>query len=62
VGCAVLAALENGEIDHSTYDNYLKMERERAHFESTIAEKRKKDKALGKLIKNFKKGKESKGY
>jgi len=61
-GCAVLAALENGEIDHSTYDNYLKMERERAHFESTIAEKRKKDKALGKLIKNFKKGKESKGY
>ena len=39
-GCAVLEAVENGELDESSYQNYLKMEREKAHFESTIAEKR----------------------
>lgn len=54
-GCSVLAALQKGEIDKSTYDNYMKIEKERAHFESTVAEKRKKDKDFGKMLKNFKK-------
>jgi ribosome biogenesis GTPase / thiamine phosphate phosphatase len=31
------------------------MEREKPHFESTIEEKRKKDKEFGKFIKNYKK-------
>jgi ribosome biogenesis GTPase len=53
--CAVLQALENGELDRSSYENYLKMEREKEHFESTVAEKRQKDKRLGKIIKNYKK-------
>ena len=43
------------EIDKKSYENYLKMERENAHFESTIQEKRKKDKEFGKVIKNYKK-------
>ena len=55
VGCAVIEAVENGEIDKKSYENYLKMEREKAHFESTIEEKRKKDKEFGKVIKNYKK-------
>lgn len=55
-GCSVLAAVEAGELDRSAYENYLKIEREKAHFESTVAEKRKKDKDFGKLIKNYKKG------
>ncbi|MBK8698544.1 MAG: ribosome small subunit-dependent GTPase A [Saprospiraceae bacterium] len=55
MGCAVIRALENGEVDKSSYENYLKMERERAHFETTIAEKRKKDKHFGKMMKNYKK-------
>ena len=55
IGCAVLLALEQDEIDTSSYENYLKMEREKEHFESTIAEKRKKDKDFGKLIKHHKK-------
>ena len=46
---------ERGEIDKNSYKNYLKMEREKAHFESTIEEKRKKDKEFGKVIKNYKK-------
>ena len=53
--CAVLAAVENGEIDRSSYENYLKMIREKEHFESTVAEKRKKDKDFGKMLKNYKK-------
>jgi len=52
--CAVIAALEKGEIDRNAYENYLKMEKEKTYFESTIAEKRKKDKDFGKMIKNFK--------
>jgi ribosome biogenesis GTPase len=32
------------------------MESEKSHFESTIAEKRKKDKDFGKMVKNYKKG------
>ncbi|WMI65996.1 ribosome small subunit-dependent GTPase A [Aestuariibaculum sp. YM273] len=55
VSCAVLSAVERGEIDHSSYENFLKMEREKEHFESTVAEKRKKDKDFGKMIKNYKK-------
>ncbi len=54
-GCAVLKAVEIGEIDKNVYENYLKMEREKAHFESTVAERRKKDKHFGKIMKNYKK-------
>lgn len=54
-GCSVMEAVENGKIDQSAYENYLKMEREKAHFESTIAERRKKDKNFGKMLKNYKK-------
>lgn len=50
-GCAVLEAVDNGKISHETYDNYLKMEREKSYFESSVAEKRQKDKAFGKMIK-----------
>ena len=54
-GCAVIAALQNSEIDKSSYLNYLKMEKEKEHFESTLAQKRKKDKDFGKMIRNYKK-------
>lgn len=54
-GCSVLEALEKGEIDSLSYENYRKMEREKSHFEATIAEKRKKDKEFGKIIRNYKK-------
>jgi ribosome biogenesis GTPase len=54
-GCSVIEAMESGEIDKSSYNNYLKMEREKAHFESSLDEKRKKDKDFGKMLKNYKK-------
>jgi len=56
-GCAVLEAVENGELDRATYENYMKMEREKIHFQSSVAEKRMKDKDFGKMIKNYKKSK-----
>jgi len=56
-GCSVLDALEKGELDKDSYENYLKMERERSYFESTVVERRRKDKEFGKLVKNYKKGK-----
>jgi ribosome biogenesis GTPase len=51
VGCAVIEAVAKNEIDEASYDNFLKMEREKEHFESSLAEKRKKDKDFGKMIK-----------
>jgi len=55
IGCMVIEAVEKGEIDPSSYANYLKMEKEKAHFESTVAERREKDKEFGKILKNYKK-------
>lgn len=55
IGCSVIEAVERGEIDKASYENYLKMEREKAHFESTVSERRKKDKEFGKMMKNYKK-------
>jgi ribosome biogenesis GTPase len=54
-GCSVIEAVEKGEIDRASYENYLKLEREKAHFESSLAERRKKDKDFGKMVKNYKK-------
>ena len=62
IDCAVLSAVDRGEIEESSYENYLKMEREKEHFESTVAERRKKDKNLGKIIKHFKGTKKSNKY
>lgn len=54
-GCFVLKSLENGELDKSSYENFLKMEKEKSHFESSIVERRKKEKEFGKMMKNYKK-------
>jgi len=53
--CAVLEAVEKGEIDSASFDNFMKMEKEKAHFESSVVERRKRDKDFGKIIKNYKK-------
>jgi len=62
IDCAILEAVSKGEIDTDSYENYLKMEKEKEHFELTIAEKRKKDKDFGKIIKHFKKTRKSNKY
>lgn len=55
VGCSVLKALEVGELDRASYENYMKLEREKAHYDSSLVERRAKDKQFGKFLKNYKK-------
>lgn len=62
IGCSVVSAVESKKIDKLFYENYLKMNREKEHFESTVAEKRKKDKDFGKMVKQFKNLKNSNKY
>jgi ribosome biogenesis GTPase len=59
-GCAVIEAVEDGRMDTDYYKNYLKIQKEKAHFESSVAEKRKKDRDFGKMVKNYKKQRKGK--
>jgi ribosome biogenesis GTPase len=56
-GCAVLAAVNNGEISLERYQNYIKLCKESAYYESSYLEKRRKDKKFGKLCKSVMKHK-----
>jgi ribosome biogenesis GTPase / thiamine phosphate phosphatase len=51
-GCAVLAAVENGEVSEEQYHSYLKLGKETAFHDLTYLEKRKKDKAFGRFVKS----------
>lgn len=53
-GCAVIAAVEAGEIDRGVYESYLKLRREAWHYTASVHEKRKKEKSLSKLIDEVK--------
>ena len=55
IGCAVLEAIKTGDINEASYENYLKMGKEKAHYEATVAERIKKEKDFGKIMKNYKK-------
>ncbi len=52
-GCAIIDALNKGTIDKDSYDNYQKILKEQVRFQTTVFEKRKKEKAFGKMIKNY---------
>jgi len=54
-GCAVLEAVANGTLDESLLENYLKLEREKAWFETSQAEKKRKEKIFGKILKDYQK-------
>lgn len=60
IGCSVIEAVEKDEIDRLSYENYIKMEKEKTYFESSVADRRKKDKDFGKMIKNYKKNRNTK--
>jgi ribosome biogenesis GTPase / thiamine phosphate phosphatase len=51
-GCAVLAALENGQLRKERYLSYLKLRRESEYHAMSYVEKRRKDKQFGKMIKS----------
>ncbi len=56
-GCAVLSAVENGQISEKRYRNYLKMTKESSYNEMSYLEKRNKDKQFGKFCKSVMKSK-----
>ena len=58
-GCAVLKALTDGQLSVKRYESYLKMTREANHYEMSYLEKKKKDKAFGKMVKNVMKQKKN---
>ncbi|MGA8178932.1 MAG: ribosome small subunit-dependent GTPase A [Desulfobacterales bacterium] len=51
-GCAVRAALENGELSEDRYSSYIKLKKESEYHEMSYLDKRKKDKAFGRFIKS----------
>lgn len=54
-GCAVRAAVEQGQLDADRYSNFLKLKKESEFHEMSYVDRRKKDKAFGKLVKSVKK-------
>jgi ribosome biogenesis GTPase len=57
-GCAVLLSVEAGELTSERYQNYLKLMKESKFYEMTYLEKRGRDKAFGKMLKNYMKFKQ----
>ncbi len=51
-GCAILGAVEDGEISQGRYNNYMKMKKESAFYEMSYVEKRHRDKKLGKFYRS----------
>ena len=56
-GCAIINALDKGTIDKDTLENFRKIQREQMRFQTSIAEKRKKEKEFGKMAKEIMKEK-----
>ncbi len=53
-GCSVTEAVKNGELSGKRYQNYLKVRKESEFFEMSYLERRKKDKAFGKMCREVK--------
>jgi len=56
-GCAIINALDKGTIDKDTLENFRKIQREQMRFQTSKAEKRKKEKEFGKMAKEIMKEK-----
>ena len=61
-GCAILAALDKGELEEDRYSNYINLRKETEYFEMNKVEKKEKDRNFGKFIKNAKKGLKDSGH
>ncbi|HBC88120.1 MAG TPA: ribosome small subunit-dependent GTPase A [Lentisphaeria bacterium] len=54
-GCAVLTAIANGELSEERHLSYLKLKKETEYHDLSYFEKRRKDRAFGRLVKSAKK-------
>ena len=55
-GCAVLAAVESGELSRAQYESFLKLRAESEFAEMSQVERRRKDRAFGRLVRSVKRG------
>jgi len=60
-GCAVFAAIKDGQLDRRRLDSYHKLMRENEFATASLAEKRAKDRSFGKMVKGAKLHKEKTG-
>lgn len=54
-GCAILKAVQGGELDEQRYQNYIKLMKESAFHQLSYLEKRNRDRQFGRMIKTAKK-------
>ena len=54
-GCAVTRAVEQGLLDGNHYANYLRIQREKSYFETSQAERKRKERMFGKILKHYNK-------
>jgi ribosome biogenesis GTPase len=53
-GCAVLGALQSGELDHDAYNSYIKLVKEQRRFEINATDRKRMNKQFGKIVKEAK--------
>jgi len=53
LGCAVLAALEGGELSQERYESFQKLVKESAYYERSYIERRQRDKKFGRMVKSI---------
>lgn len=56
-GCAVAAAIESGDLDPRRFANFQKLNAEQAHNSRSLAERRERDRKMGRFYKSVLKGK-----
>jgi ribosome biogenesis GTPase len=56
-GCAILAALERGHVARERYQSYLKLRRESEYLAMSYADRRRKDRRFGRMVKSVLEGK-----
>lgn len=52
IGCALLAAVENGELSQERYQSYLSLLKESEYYQMSYAEKRERDRKFGQFVKS----------
>ena len=60
-GCAVLEAVERGDVEEARLARWRKLKSEEAFNSASLAERRMKDKAFGKMVREIQKGRDLKG-
>jgi len=51
-GCAIVEAVQNGDVGEDRYHSFLKLKKEADHYNLSHAEKRRKDKDFGRFVKS----------